>query len=180
MLVDSELISRIQISIDATNSETYNNIRIGGITKELLKNINYFMEYKKLKEKKNFPFLRLNFLSIPESKGQEEDFLNLWKPKVDAVGIKRSVLKPGSKREKRVDEYKLKERLCPNPFRKLIIRAYLSILPCCSFWGCNIKLSHYDNKNNDTLFDTKLMKNLRNTFIKDNKKFILSLPKLSF
>lgn len=167
-LIDSELISRIQISIDATDNNTYDKIRIGGNYERVINNINYFMKYKKI-TKKSFPFLRVNFLSLPENKGQEENFLNFWKPKVDAVAIQRSVLKPDSKRNQGNDQYKLKERFCPNPFRQLVIRADLSVLPCCSFWGCNIKLGDYGDENVDSFFESKLMKNLRNTFLQSEK-----------
>lgn len=168
ILIDSELISRIQISIDAINTNTYDQIRIGGNYDRVIKNIHFFMNYKKSK-KTNFPFLRVNFLSLPENKGQEHEFLKFWKPIVDAVAIQRSVLKPDSSREKGVDEYTLKERFCPNPFRQLVIRADLSVLPCCSFWGCEIKLGDYKNEDKQNLFNEKLMNSLRNSFTDPNK-----------
>lgn len=167
-LIDSELISRIQVSIDATNKETYDQIRIGGNYQTVLGNIDFFMKYRK-SQNKTFPMLRVNFLSLPENKGQEKGFLKFWKDKVDAVAIQRSVLKPDSQRELGADEYKLNERFCPNPFRQLVIRADMSVLPCCSFWGCNIKLGDLNLDSNNTFFDEKLMKNLRNSFTDTGK-----------
>ncbi len=168
-LIDQNLISRIQISIDAINSETYDQIRIGGNYERVSQNIDYFMKYKKSKNKE-FPLLRVNFLSLPENKGQEKKFLEIWHNKVDAVAIQRSVLKPDSKREKGADEFTLKERFCPNPFRQLVIRADMSVLPCCSFWGCDIKLGDINLSENKTFFDGKLIENLRDSFINPKKQ----------
>lgn len=168
-LIDQDLISRIQVSIDAINPETYDQIRIGGNYERVSKNIDFFMKYKK-SQNKEFPLLRVNFLSLPENKGQEKKFLELWQHKVDAVAIQRSVLKPDSKRDKGTDEYTLKERFCPNPFRQLVIRADMSVLPCCSFWGCDIKLGDLDLNDKKNFFDEKLISNLRETFTNSEKK----------
>ncbi len=167
-LIDSNLISRIQVSLDAINSNTYDQIRIGGNYKRVIENIDFFMKYKS-SINKEFPLLRVNFLSLPENKGQEKEFLDYWREKVDAVAIQRSVLKPDSKREFGADEYKLNERFCPNPFRQLVIRADMSVLPCCSFWGCNIKLGDLNLNNKNTLFNEKLMVNLRESFVNPKK-----------
>lgn len=168
-LIDQDLISRIQVSIDAINPETYDQIRIGGNYERVSKNVDFFMKYKK-SQNKEFPLLRVNFLSLPENKGQEKKFLELWQHKVDAVAIQRSVLKPDSKRDKGTDEYTLKERFCPNPFRQLVIRADMSVLPCCSFWGCDIKLGDLDLNDKKNFFDEKLISNLRETFTNSEKK----------
>ena len=37
------------------------------------------------------------------------------------------------------------------------------------FWGCNIKLGDLNLDNNNTFFDEKLMKNLRNSFTDTGK-----------
>ena len=168
-LIDQDLISRIQVSIDAINPETYDQIRIGGNYERVSKNVDFFMKYKK-SQNKEFPLLRVNFLSLPENKGQEKKFLELWQHKVDEVAIQRSVLKPDSKRDKGTDEYTLKERFCPNPFRQLVIRADMSVLPCCSFWGCDIKLGDLDLNDKKNFFDEKLISNLRETFTNSEKK----------
>ena len=170
-LIDSNLISRIQVSIDAINANTYDQIRIGGNYETVLENIDFFMKYK-IAQSKEFPMLRVNFLSLPENKGQEKHFLDFWRSKVDAVAIQRSVLKPDSQREVGTDEYKLNERFCPNPFRQLVIRADLSILPCCSFWGCNLKLGDLKLGDDITFFDSKVMENIRDSFVNPNKKLL--------
>ena len=167
-IIDSNLFSRIQISIDAKDSETYDKIRIGGDYKKVIENISNFMKERD-KSNSNFPYLRVNFLSLPENKNQEHDFHSFWSKRVDAVAIQRSVLKPDSKRENSSTDFVLKKRFCPNPFRQLVIRADLTVLPCCSFWGCNIPLGKYNDNAKRNYFDSDFIKTIRASFL-DSKK----------
>ena len=165
------MISRIQVSIDAINSETYDKIRVGGNYNKVLANIAQLMSYKKEKNIK-FPFLRVNFLSLPENNGQENLFLDYWKDKSDAVAIQRSVLKPDSSRTQGTEKFTLKERFCPNPFRQIVVRADMTILPCCSFWGCELALGEFNNEQPSTFFKSKKMRSIQSTFEDKNSKLL--------
>lgn len=167
-IIESKLFSRIQISIDAKDSETYNKIRIGGNYQKVVENIDNFMKLRS-KSKSKFPYLRVNFLSLPENRNQESEFNSFWTERVDAVAVQRSVLKPDSERENSSD-YVLKKRFCPNPFRQLVIRADMTVLPCCSFWGCNIPLGKYKDNLKQEFFDSRFIKNIRNSFLDSDKE----------
>ncbi len=168
-IIESKLFSRIQISIDAKDSETYNKIRIGGDYQKVVENIDNFMKLRR-KSKSKFPYLRVNFLSLPENRNQESEFNTFWSERVDAVAVQRSVLKPDSERENSRDDYVLKKRFCPNPFRQLVIRADMTVLPCCSFWGCNIPLGKYKDNSKQEFFDSRFINKIRNSFLYSDKE----------
>ena len=162
-LIQSNLFSRIQFSIDAIDSGTYDTIRRGGNFDLVKANILQFMDLRKSLNF-SFPLIRVSFLSLPENKGQEGIFCNQWSEIVDAVAIQRSVLSPHSSRDETNSDYKFTNRFCPNPFRQLVVRADLSVLPCCSFWGTNLSLGTYTVDNLGQLFSSHSMSSIQKSF----------------
>ena len=164
-LIESKLISRIQVSVDAYSKEAYNKIRVGGDFEKVKRQIKEFIEIRKIKNI-FWPKIRVSFLTLPENKKEIDLFYDYWKDIVDAVALQSSVIKPNSKRKDGDKNYdKLRTTYCPMPFRQLVVRADRSVLPCCSFWGDNLKLGIADQEMLlDEFFNSKKMKNIRETF----------------
>ena len=164
-IVKSDTISRIQVSLDATNEITYNKIRRGGNFKNVVQNINGFLDVRK-ELKTNWPKIRVSFLNLPENQGESNNFIRQWEHKVDAVALQSSVLSPNSKRaETELFKKEIRTAKCPNPFRQLVIRANKDILPCCSFWGNEMPLGKYsEDVNILDIFNSKNMHDLRDSF----------------
>ena len=167
-IISLDLFSRIQVSLDATTSDVYNQIRRGGSYELVLDNINSFLKAREV-AKKRFPKIRVSFLVLPENRHQSTEFVSYWSDRVDAVALQSSVLKPNTERNDQSDFLKPRSTFCPNPFRQLIVRANGDILPCCSFWGDKLKLSHL-NKDADLInvFTSKSMKKLQTSFTDDS------------
>ena len=83
-------LTRIQISIDATTQETYDKVRPGGDYNKIVKNVHNFI---KLRENlnNNLPLVRVNFVKTELNHKELNDFINLWKDKVDMIGIQEFV-----------------------------------------------------------------------------------------
>ena len=170
-LIESKLISRIQVSIDAFTKDTYDKIRRGGDFEKVKKHIQDFIELRK-NYNTLFPKIRVSFLTLPENKHETKLFYDHWNELVDAVALQSSVMKPNSKREDNTKSYdKLRTSFCPNPFRQLVVRADKSVLPCCSFWGDQMRLGTIEDDDSlGNLFNSKKMNEIRETFKNKDKK----------
>ena len=174
-LIESEMISRIQVSLDAFTKDTYDKIRRGGNFEKVNKHIQDFIELRKTYDT-FFPKIRVSFLTLPENKHETQLFYDHWDGLVDAVALQSSVMKPNSKREDSTKSYdKLRTSFCPNPFRQLVVRADKSVLPCCSFWGDQMRLGIVEDDNSlGDLFNSKKMNHIRETFKNKDKKLTIS------
>ena len=83
-------MTRIQISIDATTQETYDKVRPGGNYDKIIKNVHNFIKLRE-KLKNNLPLVRVNFVKTELNHRELNDFINLWKDKVDMIGIQEFV-----------------------------------------------------------------------------------------
>ncbi len=170
-LIESKMISRIQVSLDAFTKESYDKIRRGGDFEKVKRHISDFIELRK-KYDILFPKIRVSFLTLPENKHETKLFYDHWSGIVDAVALQSSVMKPNSKREDDTKSYdKLRTSFCPNPCRQLVVRADKSVLPCCSFWGDQMRLGNIEDDNSlGDLFNSKKMNAIRNSFKDKDKK----------
>ncbi len=165
-LINSGL-TRIQISIDATTQETYDKIRPGGDYNKIIKNVLNFINLKK-KLNSNLPLVRVNFVKTEFNHKELNDFLILWKDKVDMIGIQEFV-KP-TKVKKNITgkrEIRKKKFQCSFPFKQLVINNEKKILPCCTFWGEELELQEL-TKPQDliTAWNSKKMNFLRDKHLK--------------
>jgi len=169
LLIKSQLFSRIQVSLDAINPETYSLIRRGGNLARVMSNIQSFLDLR-IQLNHQWPKIRVSLLSLPENLQEQQAFYDYWIDKVDAVALQSSVLKPNTSRDNHDNYQNLRSTYCPNPHRQLVVRANKSVLPCCSFWGESIQLGSYENFSSLTeAFDCKKMKTLQKSFTFDGQ-----------
>lgn len=165
-LINSGL-TRIQISIDATTQETYDKIRPGGDYNKIIKNVLNFINLKK-KLNSNLPLVRVNFVKTEFNHKELNDFLILWKDKVDMIGIQEFV-KP-TKVKKNITgkrEIRKKKFQCSFPFKQLVINNEKKILPCCTFWGEELELQELAKPQDlITAWNSKKMNFLRDKHLK--------------
>ena len=162
-------MTRIQISIDATTQETYDKVRPGGDYNKIVKNVHNFI---KLRENlnNNLPLVRVNFVKTELNHKELNDFINLWKDKVDMIGIQEFVKptkvskKITGKRQKRDKKFQ-----CSFPFKQLVINNERKVLPCCTFWGEELELNEI-NRPEDLLkaWNSDKMKYLREKHLEGN------------
>ena len=84
-LIDAGL-TRLSVSIDAANPNTYHKIRRGGNFQTVINNIDDFLSIRRQKKSK-LPLLRCTFVRIQENESELDDFIKHWKGKADYVSI---------------------------------------------------------------------------------------------
>ena len=189
-LIESGLYE-IRISIDATDSETYNKFRVGGDFSRLLKNIQRFGEIRN-KMSSKFPKLCLQFIITSYNEDKKDDFKKLA-TKLGADFIKYKTLNvnlPGdSDAKERVDflpkdlkysrykdkktlqlKTKIDPRYCHLPWYKITVNADGTVVPCCYDFNNKYPLGHVDSGNFKTWWNTKERKQFYRLLTKDPYK----------
>ena len=79
-------LTKINFSIDAATSETYNKIRVGGDYNRVVNNIFDFLDVRKSLNQ-SYPRVRVSFVVQPENKHEIDKFFKIWDPYVDIIGF---------------------------------------------------------------------------------------------
>lgn len=157
-------LTRIQISIDATTSEIYEKMRPGGDYDKVISNISKFLSLR-AELKKAIPLVRVNFVKTEINEHQLDEFIDLWKNKVEMVGVQEFIKPTKSSLEikslKSIDKRKSGFK-CSFPFKQLVINNELDVLPCCTFWGEELKLGKLTKPEDlKEFWNNELIQNIR-------------------
>lgn len=142
-LIESGL-TRIQLSIDAHSSAIYDQVRPGGDLVKVQENVELLMRVRSALASPT-PLVRVNFVRTELNEHELPGFIEYWRPRVDMIGIQEYV-KPPQAAEALVSKTTENKRergfRCSFPFKQLVITNERNILPCCTFWGEHLALSH--------------------------------------
>ncbi|WP_144691579.1 radical SAM/SPASM domain-containing protein [Campylobacter jejuni] len=128
-------LDRIQISLDANSQELYEQMRPGGNYKKVVDNILNLIELKKEMQSLT-PLVRVNFVRTEINEHELDNFISLWKDKVDMIGVQEMVKPPKSSKEiKSKTTEKKVDFQCSYPYKLLVFTAEGNVLPCCNFYG---------------------------------------------
>lgn len=157
-------LTRIQISIDAHTVEVYDQVRPGGDLHKVQKNVARLMAIRE-EAGSVTPLVRVNFVRTELNEHQLKEFVAYWKDRVDMIGIQEYVKPPKASGQliSRTTEHKrVRGFRCSFPFKQLVITNEHSILPCCTFWGEQLKLAQCDTPQDVvTAWNSDKMKRLR-------------------
>ncbi|EAI3906342.1 radical SAM protein [Campylobacter lari] len=156
-------ITRMNFSIDAYTEETYNKIRLGLNFKNVLQNIENFIN---LKEKMNIklPIIRVSFLLQEVNKHELEDFKRYWVDKADYVSIQRYVpISPfDDDRSLAISESPISgKQRCSYPFESLFIHGDGLVVPCASHRAKHIAVGNINNNSIYQIWHSDKMNELR-------------------
>ncbi len=162
-LIESGL-TRIQISIDATSKEVYDKMRPGGDFDKVISNLSKFLDLR-AKLKRATPLVRVNFVKTEINEHQLDEFIDAWKDKVEMVGVQEFIKPTKSsqmiKSSKTIDKRKSGFK-CSFPFKQLVINNELDVLPCCTFWGEELKLGKLTKPEDlKEFWSSELIQNIR-------------------
>ena len=136
-LIDSGL-TRLEISVDAIDPQTYSSIRHGGDYYRLIKNIFTFLE---LRHNLGliFPLLRVSFLKLQANEGQLQPFLNFWKNTADYFSIQNlldyEILESEDTSKNADHQPTSRDFKCVKINQRMYIRYNLTSLPCGYVFG---------------------------------------------
>ncbi len=148
-LIVKHKISRVEISLDAATSTTYNKVRRVPVLEKVEKNIEKIIACKK-KYNSPLPVIRLCFVVMDINKHETELFIEKWKDKVDYIDFQRYIDLSKIDEPTKVDQPVIKNAFCAYPFYSLNIWSDGGVSPCCSFYG---KKLIFGNVHNQTLKD---------------------------
>ena len=157
-------LSRIQISVDAITSETYEKMRPGGDFQAVINNIYALLAVRRAMDSIT-PLIRVNIVRTNINEHEVEDFVSFWSDKVDMVGIQEFVKPPIS--SKKIDSKtsinkKDKGFRCSFPFKQIVINNEGEVLPCCTFWGEKLSLGNINQSSSiKELWNSQNMKERR-------------------
>ena len=159
-------ITRICISLDASDQEVYTIIRGGDLSK--VENvIDGFVSHQTIYGR---PLVRVSFCNQPSNEHQQDEFFEKWINRVDSVEVQRVRNLEHLFFLNKIDEdseYETSdsEHYCFRPFSYLTIWSDGQISPCCSFHGIKLNLgSIYKNKLFE-VWNSDFLNKLRGEFI---------------
>ncbi|EKD26235.1 MAG: hypothetical protein ACD_79C01302G0016 [uncultured bacterium] len=169
-LIESGL-TKINISIDAANENTYKIVRPGSNFNKVVRNVINFIKIRNSMGKK-IPKVRVTFILSNTNIKEYKTFVNFWKDKADSIGVQEiqnsfDLKKPiNGVRKKITDITKMNSRykkfMCSEPFKRLTLRSNGDVLPCCSFYAPRgLKIGNWKNESLLSLWNSKKMINLR-------------------
>lgn len=141
-LIESGL-TRLMISLDAANDETYSKIRTGGDLSLVEENIRNFLIERKRKNS-TLPLLRLSFLLTSLNQDELPKFLERWEREVDFFSIQRFGRFEGLNNAYLFPRgfHKEKAGICAQPFKRLLVRHNGDVLPCCDLSGMDMPVGN--------------------------------------
>ena len=161
-LINSGL-TRIQVSIDAYTPETYDLVRPGGNLKKVVENVELLLQ--KRKELGSItPLVRVNFVRTELNEHELESFVNYWKNKVEMIGVQEMIKPPESSQDIKSTTTKNKRKIgfqCSMPFKQLVLNNSGYILPCCTFYGEQLRMGNIKNDDIVDVWTSEKMNKLR-------------------
>lgn len=153
-------LTKLFVSIDATNSETYRRQRGNGYYNDVVRNIKRFIEIRNGLGKE-FPLVRVNFLRNRGNMLEEELFLKMWTGVADMVIIQKMNELIDSTTDLFIREEEEEDFKCSFPFKQLVIRANGDVLPCCPMNGIDLRLGNVHHSTLEEIWNSEKAKSLR-------------------
>jgi radical SAM protein with 4Fe4S-binding SPASM domain len=170
-LIESGL-TRIQISIDAYTNETYEKVRPGGKMNKVVNNVERTITLRNNRGSIT-PLVRVNFVRTELNEHELKSFINYWCKKVEMIGIQEMVKPPISSigiKSNTTSNKRKKGFRCSFPFKQMVINNEGDILPCCTFYGEQLKMGNIKKDEIKNVWNSEKMKQFRKLH-KDGKYF---------
>jgi radical SAM protein with 4Fe4S-binding SPASM domain len=175
-------ITRVMISIDAANPETYDKIRVRNGKMEhvganrleaLEENIKRLIRIRD-EMGSALPVVRVSFVVQPLNVDEVDTFTEKWKDIVDFIDFQEwanhsmidvlAKLPVEERWQRRPLEDKVSNPQCPAPFNYLTVWATGDVSPCCSFQGKNLFVGNIKDESLKEIWDGKKMAEIRDQF----------------
>ena len=145
------------ISVDAGTRESYQKLKGEDGFDKLVHLIRHAYAHKQ-KLGRAFPLLRVSYYPSPESAGEEELFIEIFRDHVDFIDIQEF------KDIRHLDDHKLRSD-CLMPFRRLAVFADGRVAPCCSLYSNSVIIGNIHEKSLKEIWDDAPITELRQELI---------------
>ena len=169
-IIDETLLDVINFDIDGVKKETYESIRRGVSFDKVVKNVHFFIDYKK-KMKKRKPQIRVTIIKMIPTVSEIPEFVNYWKPLVNKIDINDYNTWLGTQIDLNVGE-KLKESqegkftfACIHPWEELVISADGLAGLCCLDYNMKAQVGDTNTKSIEEIWNGDKINYYRNKLI---------------
>jgi len=152
-------LTKIFISIDAINNETYKVQRGVPLYDKIESNIKRFIDIRD-DMGLEYPLVRVNFLKTKTNEGQMETFLDKWEGVADMVIIQQM----NELVDNTTDQFiqpDFENFKCSFPFKQMVVRSNGDILPCCPMNGIKHKVGDISQMTLAQAWDSDKMRYLQ-------------------
>jgi radical SAM protein with 4Fe4S-binding SPASM domain len=105
-----------------------------------------------------FPLIRVNYYPSPETAGEEDLFVNIFRDHVDFIDIQEF------KDVRHLGDHELRSD-CKMPFRRLAIFADGRVAPCCSLYSNNLIVGNINEQSLKEIWDGYKINTLREELV---------------
>jgi MoaA/NifB/PqqE/SkfB family radical SAM enzyme len=162
-------LTRIMISLDAVNEDTYLLMRPGSDFKTVENNVTELLALRREK-KQALPLIRVSFCLTSLNEKELAAFIKRWETRVDFISVQyfgnfksRSSISTLSPRLGLVEP---PTGRCAQPFKRLSVLHDETVLPCCDLSGLKLSVGH--------LGKSKLMNIWKSPAIDDLRKRLMA------
>ena len=163
----SNNIAVVTFSVDASNKETYERIRVKGKFEKVLNNIKRFKEIRDADYPNHITQTRISGVAVENTQSPKE-MENFWKKYVDIVSIKKEI--------PRWDSYNNpihnKEAVCGWLYERLYVWFDGICVPCDFDYKSYLKLGNVNKNTIKEIWHGKIYNNLREKHIKGERKCV--------
>jgi len=171
-------LTRLLISIDSPERETYESIRVGASFETVLNNVITFAE---LKKQFKYPILRVQMVKMRNNYFQEKEYEKLFKPYVDELGYSNYVNFFGHDDDsKEFQEKQFREEyVCEDLWRRMMVNANGDVYACFTM-PKTLLLGNAHKSNLKELWHGKKMSEIRGFYKRKDMKCIKEICTCGF
>ena len=147
-------VDRIIISFDSIKKERYEQIRVGAVFEEVVRNVEDFVSLRNKKGMKK-PCVRISMVKMKENLDEVDEFYRFWKERVDLVTFVNYVNYLGEDKEAdkryiaKIDNQD-DDFICAQLWQRMFIIWDGTITPCCGDLDISLKLG---NAKTDSIYN---------------------------
>ena len=159
-------LSRLIVSIDAAEPETYEKLRVRGKLEDVEANLHRLLAVKN--ELKSDIFIQVQFIATPENHDEVEAFESRWlaEPGIDQVVIRRERTHAGQ--VIRHDEYDSRDEArqpCRYLWESVVVTQDGTVVPCCKDFDARVPLGNAFDESLEEIWNGPKMQNLRQAHV---------------
>jgi len=159
-IIDAGL-DRVIFSMDGTNKETYEHIRVGASFEKLMRNIKRFHEIRTRKGQAK-PFIRIQMVRMQGNSEQVEELQEMWKGIADDIAVKDVTDRGQGGQLNMGDQISVGRKRCNQPWQRMIVARDGKVFPCCSDWYATYPIGDATKQSLKEIWTGKPMEDLRN------------------
>ncbi len=169
-MIDENLLDVINFDIDGITKETFEQVRYKLDFNQVVKNVRFFLDYKKQKNKSK-PETRITIINMQPTEKEIPAFLEYWKPLADKVEVNQYNTWLGTQEDRNVGESFQESQsgkftfACTHPWDELVIAADGRAGLCCLDYDLKAEVGDIGTQTVQEIWNSEKMNAYRNKML---------------